>query len=84
MTKTVVITTRVEPELASGLDQLAVDFDRSRGCLVEQAIARFVAEESQLLALIKEGEADIEAGRTYTHEEVVAMFGVERERRDAA
>ena len=83
MSKTVV-TTRISPDLATSLDQLAADFDRSRGWLIEQAIARYVAEESQLLALIKEGETDIEAGRVHTHEEVVAMFAAKRDRRNAA
>ena len=80
----IVVTTRVAPELAKSLDQLAADFDRSRGWLIEQAIARYVAEESELLALIKEGEADIEAGRVHTHEEVVKMFAARRDRRNAA
>jgi predicted transcriptional regulator len=84
MSKTAVITARIEPELSDRLDQLARDYDRSRGWLVAQAIERYVAEESQFLALIKEGEADIEAGRVFTQEEVEAMFGVKRDQRDAA
>lgn len=84
MSKSTVITARIEPELSDRLDQLARDYDRSRGWLVAQAIERYVAEESQFLALIKEGEADIEAGRVFTQEEVEAMFGVKRDQRDAA
>ena len=84
MSKSTVITARIEPELSDRLDQLARDYDRSRGWLVAQAIERYVAEESQFLALIKEGEADIEAGRVFTQDEVEAMFGVKRDQRDAA
>ena len=84
MSKTAVVTARIDPELSDRLDQLARDYDRSRGWLVAQAIERYVAEESQFLALIREGEADIAAGRTFTQEEVEAMFGVKRDQRDAA
>ncbi len=84
MSKTAVITARIEPELGDRLDQLARDYDRSRGWLVARAIERYVDEESQLLAMIREGEADIEAGRVFTQEDVEAMFNVKREQRDAA
>ena len=84
MSKTAVVTARIDPELSDRLDQLARDYDRSRGWLVAQAIERYVAEESQFLALIREGEADIAAGRTFTQEEVEAMFGVKRDQRETA
>ena len=84
MSKTAVVTARIEPDLNDRLEQLARDYDRSRGWLVSRAIERYVDEESQILALIREGEADIEAGRVFTQEEVEAMFNVKRERRDAA
>ena len=84
MSKTAVVTARIDPELSDRLDQLARDYDRSRGWLVAQAIERNVAEESQFLALIREGEADIAAGRTFTQEEVEAMFGVKRDQRETA
>jgi predicted transcriptional regulator len=84
MSKTAVVTARIDPALNDRLDQLARDYDRSRGWLVAQAIERYVAEEAQFLALIREGEADIEGGRTFTQEEVEAMFGVKRDQRDAA
>ena len=84
MSKSGVITARIEPELSDRLDQLARDYDRSRGWLVSRAIERYVDEESQLLAMIREGEADIEAGRVFTQEDVETMFNVKREQRDAA
>lgn len=79
-----VVTTRIDATLAERLDQLAADFDRSRGWLVARAIARFVEEEEGMLAAIKEGEADIVAGRVHSQEEVEAMFGVVRGERHAA
>ena len=38
-----------------------------------------------LLEMVREGEADLEAGRSFTQEQVEEMFGVSRQvRRDAA
>jgi len=84
MTKTAVITARIDTDLSDRLDALARDYDRARGWIVARAVERYVAEESQLLAMVREGEADIEAGRTFTQEEVETMFAVKRDQRDAA
>jgi len=84
MPKTAVITARIDAELSDRLEALAKDYDRPRGWIVARAVERYVAEESQLLAMIREGEADIEAGHTLTQEEVEAMFAVKRDQRDAA
>ena len=84
MSKTAVITARIEPDLAERLDQLARDLDRSRGSLAARAIAQFVEEEAAIVAAIREAEADIAAGNVFTQDEVEAMFGVDRSRRDAA
>ena len=84
MSKTAIITARVEPDLAERLDQLARDLDRSRGSLAARAIAQFVEEEAGIVAALREAEADIAAGNLVTQDEVEAMFGVDRSRRDAA
>ncbi|MES2044176.1 MAG: ribbon-helix-helix protein, CopG family [Pseudomonadota bacterium] len=84
MSKTAVVTARIDAELAERLDQLAQDLDRSRGSLAARAIAQFVEEEAALVAAIREAEADIAAGNVHTQDEVEAMFGVDRSRRDAA
>ena len=81
---TTVITARIEAELGQRLDALASDYDRSRAWIVAQAIARFVEEEESLLVALKEGEADLAAGRVRSQEEVEALFGVKRGERHAA
>ena len=85
MSQSVVVTARIDGELAERLDRLAAEYDRRRGWMVAQAIERYVAEESALLQMVREGEADLEAGRSFTQEQVEEMFGVTRQvRRDAA
>lgn len=84
MPKTAVITARIDADLSNKLDALARDYDRPRGWIVARAVERYVTEETQLLAMIRGGEADIEAGRSFTQEEVEAMFAVKRDQRDAA
>lgn len=85
MAKTVVITARIDEDLGSRLDRLANDYDRARAWIVAQAIERYVAEESMLLDRVREGEADLEAGRSFAQDQVEEMFAVKRQaRRDAA
>jgi predicted transcriptional regulator len=84
MSKTAIVTARIDAGLAERLDQLAQDLDRSRGSLAARAIAQFVEEEAALVAAIREAEDDVAAGHVHTQDEVEAMFGVDRSRRDAA
>lgn len=79
-----IVTARIDAELAARLDALASDHDRSRAWIVSRAIARFVDEEEALIGAIKEGEADIAAGRVRSQEDVEALFGVRRDERNAA
>ena len=78
------ITLRLDSELTASVGA-AADW---RGVSLQEfalaAIADAVRSDAELAVLIKEGEDDIAAGRVYTQEEVEAMFGVDRERRDAA
>lgn len=79
-----IVTARIDADLANRLDALASDHDRSRAWMVARAIARFVDEEEALVGAIKEGEADIAAGRVVSQAEVEKMFGVSRGERHAA
>lgn len=81
---TSIITARIDSDLAKRVDALAADYDRSRAWIVARAIADFLDREEALLVAIKEGEADIAAGRVHSQEEVEAMFGIERDERHAA
>lgn len=84
MSKTAVLTTRVPAELSERIDLLAQELDRSRAWVIAKAVQRYVDEELEFIEAIREGERDIEAGRTFTQEEVEAMFAVKRDERDAA
>lgn len=79
-----IVTARINADLANRLDALASDHDRSRAWMVARAIARFVDEEEALVGAIKEGEADIAAGRVVSQAVVEKMFGVSRGERHAA
>ena len=70
MSKTAVVTARIETDLAEKLDTLGAVLERSRAWIVAKAIERYVAEEMELIAFIQEGEDDIAAGRVHSQEEV--------------
>jgi predicted transcriptional regulator len=80
----IVVTARIDDELARQLDELASDCERSRAWIVSRAIERYVAEEGELVAAIKVGEADLAEGRVHSQEEVEAIHGVKRDERRAA
>jgi predicted transcriptional regulator len=84
MSKTTVLTTRVATELSERIDQLAQEMDRSRAWVIAKAVERYVAEELEFIAFVREGERDLDEGRFFTQEQVEAMFEVKRAERDAA
>jgi predicted transcriptional regulator len=84
MTKSTVVTTRLAPAATEGLDTLAKELDRSRAWIVAKAVERYVADELEFIAFIKEGEADLDAGRTISHEELVREIVERRAKRKAA
>lgn len=69
------VTTRIDEETQSRLDQLAKATDRSRSWLVADAIRRYVEEEGWQVAAIEEGVRQAEAGDFATEDEVKAAFG---------
>ena len=71
MSKTAVVTARIDPETLSGLDRLAEHHDRSRAWLVAKAVERYVSEESAFFTFIQEGEDAIANGDYVTHEQFV-------------
>lgn len=84
MTKSNVVTTRLDPATTEALETLAKELDRSRAWIVAKAVERYVAEELEFIAFIKEGEADLDAGRTISHEELVREIVERRAKREAA
>ena len=68
------VTTRIDEEPQSRLDQLAKAPDRSRSWLVADAIRRYVEEEGWQVAAIEEGVRQADAGDFATEDEVKAAF----------
>lgn len=65
MSKTSVITARVDPDIAAALDQLAGRVGRSRASLVAEAVADYAREQAAFLDFVEEGERDIADGRVH-------------------
>lgn len=69
-----VITAHVPAALADHVDVLATRLERSRGWIVKQALADFVALEERRHRLTLEALADADAGRLVDHAEVEAWL----------
>lgn len=67
-----VITSHVPVPLADQVDALAARMERSRGWIVKQALAEFVALEERRYQLTLEGLASVDAGEGVPQEDVEA------------
>lgn len=74
MAKGVVITSRLDEELAGSLQTLAKRLGCSRAAVVAEAVREYVAEQSAFLDFVEVGERDIDEGRFHTQEEMEAWF----------
>ena len=74
MSKSAVITARVSEDMLAKLDRLAAAYDRSRAWMVNKLLDQAVVREIEELDFIEEGIADADAGRTISHEELVARL----------
>ena len=72
--ETRVITSHVPRPLAEQVDALAARLERSRGWIVKQALADFVALEERRRQMTLEALADVDAGRGVDHAEVEAWI----------
>ena len=68
--ETRVITSYVPVPLADQVDALASRLERSRGWIVKQALAEFVALEERRYRMTLEGLASVDAGEGVPHEQV--------------
>jgi predicted transcriptional regulator len=84
MSKTAVITARVNPETLSMLDALAARMRRSRAWIVGEALKDYVADQTAFLDFVQEGVDDLDAGRTVTHEEMIRELEARQAKRRAA
>ena len=71
-TETKVLTAHVPLSLAEKVDQLAARLERSRGWIVKQALAAWIAQEEERSRLTREALADVDAGRVIDHQAVQA------------
>ncbi|MEP7005914.1 MAG: ribbon-helix-helix protein, CopG family [Sphingomonas bacterium] len=84
MSKTAVITARVDEATLQSLDALAESQERTRAWLVAKAIKRYVEEETAFRAFIQEGEDAIDRGEYYTQEQMEEWFASRYRTADAA
>ena len=71
-TETKVLTAHVPLPLAEKVDMMANRLERSRGWIVKQALAAWIAQEESRNQLTKEALADIDTGQVIGHQAVQA------------
>lgn len=72
--ETRVITSHIPIGLAEQVDALATRLDRSKGWVVKQALADFLALEEQRHQMTLEALADVDAGRVIQHADMEQWF----------
>ena len=82
MTTSTTMTIRLDPQLKAKLGRLADGTRRSRSFLAAEAVETYVDRELAIIEGIERGLADVEAGRTVSHED--AMASVRQAIEDAA
>lgn len=65
------LSVRIPQDLKTRLSALSKGTQRSNSFLAAKAIERYVAREEEVLNGIKRGIADMEAGRTTSHEDAM-------------
>lgn len=78
MAKDVTLSARITGDLDARLARLALLTDRSRSWHVAQALERYLEQELAFALAVAEGIADLDAGRTIPHEELMAELGAGR------
>ncbi|HEJ9055929.1 MULTISPECIES: CopG family ribbon-helix-helix protein [Serratia] len=66
-----VITAHIPVEMAEKIDELAANYDRSRGWIVKQALAAIIEQEESRHYMILQGLADVDAGRVVEQADVL-------------
>ncbi|WP_373489255.1 CopG family ribbon-helix-helix protein [Blastomonas sp.] len=74
MSKSQVITARIDPDTMALVDRVAKAQGRSRSWLAARAIERMAQEEANFLDFIQKGEDDIARGDFLTQEEMEAWI----------
>lgn len=71
-TETRVLTAHVPIPMVNKVDKLAGQLERSRGWIMKQALADWIAQEEERNRLTYEALADVDAGRVADHQAVQA------------
>lgn len=74
MSKSSVITARVDADTLALVDKVAKSQGRSRAWFVARAVQRAAESEADFMAFVQEGLDDIAAGRTVPHEEMLLLL----------
>jgi predicted transcriptional regulator len=74
MTASTTMTIRLDPQLKAKLGRLADGTRRSRSFLAAEAVETYVDRELAIIEGIERGLADVEAGRTVSHEDAMASL----------
>jgi len=72
MSDSTTMTIRLSSDLKDKLDRLAQGTRRSKSFLAAEAVSAYVDRELEIIEGIRQGLADVEAGRTVSHEEAMA------------
>mgnify|MGYP006346553051 CR=1 FL=1 len=70
----VTVTVRMPKQLRDRLEALSGATRRSKSFLGQEAIARFVESEEEVVAGILEAQAEIKAGKGVAHDKVKALI----------
>ena len=74
MSKSSVITARVDSDTLALVDQVAKSQGRSRAWFVARAVQRAAESEADFMAFVQVGLDDIAAGRIIPHEEMLTLL----------
>ena len=77
---TTTLTVRLPAELKEKLDALAESTQRTKSFLAAEAIADYVARETEIIAGVERGLEDMRAGRVVPHEEAMRRIRATIER----
>jgi predicted transcriptional regulator len=74
MSKSAVITARLDNDALAKLDQLSTMLDRSRAWIVAKAVQRYVDEELEFRAFVQQGIDSADRGELISQEDMEAWF----------
>jgi predicted transcriptional regulator len=74
MSRSEIITTRVDSDTLDALDKIAARSERTRAWVAAKAIRHYVEEESAFHAFIQEGLDELDRGEFYTQEQMEEWF----------